>query len=208
MLQTTLQLAGLYFSVLMLGLAFVVALVSAGLSRNGPHGNLAEQLFRWVAFLGAGIVGIYCFLGHVFAPAQTAAAIGWETSPFQYEVGMANLAVGVLGILAFRKDFSFRLAATIAVVCWYGGDAIGHIRQIVIAHNYAPGNAGPWLWSDILIPLTMGVTLLLIRGRQGSTKSAAVASTSRPRCRFAVFLFRASRRLRRDFLSRQAEHDQ
>jgi hypothetical protein len=172
MLETTLQFVGLYFSMIMVGLAMVVALVNAGLSRNAPHGNLAEQIFRWVALFGAGIVGIYCFLGHVFAPAQTAAAIGWETSPFQYEVGMANLAVGVLGILAFRKDFSFRLAATIAAVCWLGGDAIGHVREIVVAHNYAPGNAGPWLWSDILIPLMMALTLPLTRACRHSVQHA------------------------------------
>jgi len=175
MLQTILQFSGLYFSMIMIGLAVVAALLSAGLSRNARQGNLAEQLFRWVAFFGAGVVGIYCFLGHVFAPVQTAAAIGWETSPFQYEVGMANLAVGVLGILAFRKDHSFRLAATIAVVCWLGGDAIGHVRQIVIAHNFAPGNAGPWLWSDILIPLIMVVTLPLSRRCHANVESAALA---------------------------------
>ena len=104
---------------------------------------------------------LYTFAGHVFAPEQVAAEIGWPTSPFQYEVGMADLTVGVLGIGAFRREFGFRLATTIATVCWLGGDAIGHVRQIVQAGNYAPGNAGPWLYSDILAPLILCVTLFL-----------------------------------------------
>ncbi|MCE9547485.1 MAG: hypothetical protein K8T25_18590 [Planctomycetia bacterium] len=153
------SLAGEYFSILMLVLAIVVALVNAAWRRGTPAGSVSEQLFRWVALLGAGVVGLYTFAGHVFAPQQVAAHIGWPTSPFQYEVGMADLTIGVLGIMAFRRHWGFRLATTVAVTCWLGGDAIGHIRQIVMAHNVAPGNAGPWLWSDILVPVIMIATL-------------------------------------------------
>jgi hypothetical protein len=159
MAGTLIAVAGEYFSILMLVLAIVVALINAAWRRGTPAGSVSEQLFRWVALLGAGVVGLYTFAGHVFAPQQVAAHIGWRTSPFQYEVGMADLTIGVLGIMAFRRNFAFRLATTVAVTCWLGGDAIGHIRQIVIAHNFAPGNAGPWLWSDILVPVIMVATL-------------------------------------------------
>ncbi len=93
----------------------------------------------------------------MFAPEESARLIGWQDSPFQYEVGMADLTVGVLGVLAFRRNLGFRLATTIAVVCWLGGDAIGHIHQMVTAHNFAPGNAGSWFWCDILFPIVMVV---------------------------------------------------
>jgi hypothetical protein len=34
-------------------------------------------------------------------------ACGWATSPYEYEVGMADLTIGILGIsgLKFREDF-------------------------------------------------------------------------------------------------------
>ena len=54
------------------------------------------------------------------------------------------MTVGVLGLVAFWSDFGFRLVAVIAASIWYGGDAIGHVRQMIVAHNFAPGNAGVW----------------------------------------------------------------
>lgn len=159
MLETVLRFVGEYFSMVMLVAAVVVAVVGAARRRGSRPGGIAEQLFRWVSLLAAGVAGLYTFVCHVFAPAQTAEHIGWPTSPFQYEVGMADLTMGVLGVLAFRGSFGFRLATTIAAVCWLGGDAVGHVRQIVTAGNYAPGNAGPWLWSDILVPLLLVATL-------------------------------------------------
>jgi len=167
MVETVIRTFFEYFSVLMLALGLVVAIANFSLSHRARAGGFAEQLFRWVAFFGAGITGVYCFMGHIFAPATAAAQIGWETSPFQYEVGMADLTVGVLCLLAFRRDFGFRLAATIAAVIWYGGDAIGHIRQIVTAGNYSPGNAGPWLWSDLLLPVVLVSSLALASRRRG-----------------------------------------
>ena len=55
---------------------------------------------------------------------------------------------------------------------WLGGDAIGHVRQMVIAGNYAPGNAGPWLWSDVLVPLILVVTLFPARNLAASLAEA------------------------------------
>ena len=52
-----------------------------------------------------------------------------------------------------RESQSFRLAAAIAGIVWYWGDAVGHVRQMVVANNYAPGNAGPWFWTDVIVPL-------------------------------------------------------
>jgi len=101
----------------------------------------------------------------VFFSEITAAHIGWETSPFQYEVGVADLTVGVLGVLAFCGNSGFRWAATIAAAVWYWGDAVGHVRQMIVAHNFAPGNAGSWFWTDVLVPLVMIVSLIAAAGR-------------------------------------------
>ena len=45
-------------------------------------------------------------------PAQSAPAVGWAPSPFQYEVGIADLTIGILGLGAFRASYGFRLATT------------------------------------------------------------------------------------------------
>lgn len=149
------------FSLAMLIAAIALAVVTSAVKRGTPSGAFGEQLFRWTALLAVGFTGIFTFVGHVFYAESTAAHIGWQTSPFQYEVGIADLLVGVLGVLAFRGNFGFRLATTLATTIWQWGDGVGHVRQMIVAHNYAPGNAGSWFWGDVLIPVVMIVSLIL-----------------------------------------------
>ena len=85
-------------------------------------------------------------------PALAAMSIGWESSPFQWEVAMANLAFGLLSVFAFYSGKGFRKAVIIGSVAWYWGDALGHVKEMMIAHNFSPGNAGSWFWTDVLYP--------------------------------------------------------
>jgi hypothetical protein len=155
-----------YFSVVMLVAAFIAAGLTAGAKRGTHESGFAKQLLKWVLLLSVGVQGIYTFVGHVFLPAYSAEHIGWPDSPFQYEVGIADLTVGVLGLIAFWSNCSFRAAAAIAGIIWYVGDAIGHLRQIIIANNYAPGNAGPWFWTDVLVPIVLVVCTLIVWRRR------------------------------------------
>ena len=42
------------------------------------------------------------------------------------------------------------------------GVAIGHVYQIALTHNMAPGNAGVMFYSDIVLPV-IGVVLLAVQ---------------------------------------------
>jgi len=106
-------------------------------------------------FLFVGLVGIYTFALHCFWPNIAAEGIGWANSPFQWEVGIANAAIGSLGLLAMKASRQFRLAVVVATSIWLWGDAAGHIYQMVAANNFAPGNAGPWFWTDVAGPLLL-----------------------------------------------------
>ena len=157
------------FSLVMLVASIGLAIGSSWLHRGAAGRHFAEELLAWLLLLSVGLQGIYTFVGHVFYPAYSARMIGWEDSPFQYEVGIADLTVGVLGVLAFWGNFSFRLAAAIAGIVWYWGDAVGHVRQMIVADNFAPGNAGPWFWTDVLVPLLLVVCLVLVWRRRAAT---------------------------------------
>ena len=78
-------------------------------------------------------------------PAPTAASIGWATSPFQWEVGLANLAYGVLGVTASSFDRDYTLL----------GAAAGHVPSMIRDHNFAPGKTGYVFWFDILAPVLL-----------------------------------------------------
>jgi len=154
-----------HLNLVLLILPFVVAGLSIGL-RKQP---VWEELFRWNALIGVGAGFMYAFIIHGFFPAMSARSLGWEVSPFQWEVAVANFSVGMLGILAFRASYGFRLATVVALTCWMWGAAIGHIRQMVVAGNFNPGNAGLWFWLDVLMPLLFMFLIIMLKKKTPQT---------------------------------------
>lgn len=144
------------FSLAMLILAILFILLHKLIRRHVPD---SEIVYRWLAFFALGLSSLYAFVMHAFFPELAAKSIGWAVSPFQYEVAMANLAIGVIAILSFNASFGFRLATVIAAVFWLWGDAAGHIYQMVQFHNFNTGNAGSWFIMDIIIPLMLIITV-------------------------------------------------
>lgn len=106
-------------------------------------------------FLFVRLVGIYTFALHCFWGDIAAEGIGWSNSPFHWELGIANAIVGVLGLLSRKATRQIRLATVIAVSVWLWGDAVGHVYQMVVAGNFALGNASPWFWTDAVAPAVM-----------------------------------------------------
>jgi hypothetical protein len=146
-------------------LLFVIALGVAA-ARSG-HGSTAERFLSWILLLPIGVTGLWAGISHVFFPATAAAHIGWDVSPFQFEVGMADLAIGVTACAAFWRDLNFKAAAVSAASIFLLGDAIGHIRQMLVAGNFAPGNAGLPFYMDIICPLLAIVLLVTAKKKTG-----------------------------------------
>jgi len=135
------------------------------------RGWVVEKLLAWYVFFSIGIDNFYNFVMHVFLGEMSARFIGWADSPFQFEVGTASLGFAVVGLLAAFRSFDLRLAAIIGPGIFTLGAAVGHVYQMVTAHNFAPGNAGIIFWTDIGIPL-FGFVLLWL-GRPGTRQGAA-----------------------------------
>ena len=110
-----------------------------------------------------GVNGIILGSGHLFMPAPTAASIGWPTSRFQWEVGLAGVSYGVIGVMAPSFDRGFWLATIIAFSIFMLGAAVGHVRSMAAEHNFAPGNAGYIFWYDIAAPILLIVLYILTR---------------------------------------------
>jgi len=68
---------------------------------------------------------------------------------------MADLTVGVLGILCLWIRGNFWLATTIANALWPLGDAIGHIREVTLHNNHAANHSGIFLYAEVLTPLVI-----------------------------------------------------
>src|SRR5262249_40401302 len=110
---------------------FILALAIAGARRR--ERPAAEHLLGWILLLPIGVTGLWAGVFHIFFAQTAAAHIGWEVSPFQFEVGMADLAIGVTACLAFWRSLDFKAAAVSAASVFLLGDAIGHVRQMIAA---------------------------------------------------------------------------
>jgi hypothetical protein len=147
------KLLSLFF--LVLGL--VVGAVHLYLD-NQPRtkGRVAEIFLLWFLVITVGVLSVFFFISHTVFAATSAASIGWPAgNPFQSEVAVANLSVGVLGILCYWMRGSFWNATVIGFSVWWLGDAVVHIRSVVVSANYAPNNAGLTLPMDILMPVIL-----------------------------------------------------
>lgn len=155
---------------------FVVGLVAAliALLRHPrPWGRdvVIEAVLSWFLFFSIGVSFLYNFVMHVFFSEMAASFIGWQTSPFQKEVGFASLGFSAVGFLAYKGGLGARLAAIVGPACFLWGAAVGHAVQMVEAHNYAPGNAGMIFYSDIFLPM-IGLALLALQRIQAPTRTA------------------------------------
>lgn len=143
---------------------FVLSIIAAGIAlafKSKPVNKpvVIDVLFSYFLLFNIGISYLYNFVMHVFFGDIAAQFIGWAQSPFQLEVGFASLGFAVIGIISFWSKIGFRAATVIAPAMFLWGAAGGHIYQMVVANNYAPGNVGVIFWTDIFMPI-IGFILL------------------------------------------------
>jgi hypothetical protein len=158
-------------------LLWVAALACAGIAvwrepRPVLRGFVIDRLLRYLFLFPLGIQGLWAFIGHVFFAEQAAASIGWANTPFQYEVGVANLGLGLASLYAAFRGFEARVAVAIAAAGFLIGAGVIHIFDIIGKGNLAPGNAGPILVTDFLTPIAV-LVLLFFASEKWRPKSAA-----------------------------------
>jgi hypothetical protein len=90
---------------------------------------------------------------------------------------MADLAIGLTACIAFWRDLSFKAAAVCGASVFLLGDAIGHVREMMVAGNFSPGNAGLPFYMDIICP-TLAIILVFFAKRR-EKRSLLVLSSSK-----------------------------
>jgi hypothetical protein len=144
-------------SLFFLVLGLVVGAVHVYLDKQlRTKGRVAEIFLLWLLVITVGLTSVFAFIAHTVFADATAASIGWPAgNPFQSEVAVANLTVGTLGILCYWIRDKFWIATVIGFSVWWLGDAVVHIRSIVVEANYAPNNAGVTFYLDMLVPVML-----------------------------------------------------
>jgi uncharacterized protein DUF6790 len=145
-------------------------------TRHGREGSALESrgvsdlsVHAWVA--ASGLSG---FFGHVFTPDAVAESIGWpKGSPFQQEMGFANLALGVLGLIAAGRRDGFREATVIAVAVVGVGATVVHVIDILQEDNLAAGNSIQNV-ANLLKPALL-IPMLIVSRRSEPARTGAVS---------------------------------
>lgn len=133
-----------------------------------------EVFIVYLLAISVGANGLGGAFGHLFLSDLVADGVGWPAgSPFQLEMGFANLLIGVLGIMAIHRRDGFRTATIVATTILGVGATIVHIIDIVATGNLSPGNTFINL-SNLLDPaLLIGLTWLASRNVEVDVENPA-----------------------------------
>jgi hypothetical protein len=134
-------------------------------------------VLMWQLAVGLGLGFIWAGLGHLLVPDQVAASIGWAAgSPFQREVGMWDLALGIVGVLCLKiRNEGFFAATIIGTGLFSIGAGLGHVYELIVHGNTAANNAGAVMYLDLFYPLFLAGLLVLyhIKKQEDSTRQEA-----------------------------------
>jgi hypothetical protein len=141
-------------TVVLLVLGLVAAGIAMALKPDGfTFASVAEELLAYFVLFSIGLGYLYNFVVHGLFGETVARFIGWADSPFQTELAFASLGFAAVGFFAFKNTLAVRFAAILGPALFLWGAAGVHIYQIMTAGNFAPGNAGTVLYTDIFLPV-------------------------------------------------------
>lgn len=117
--------------------------------------SIATNLLFYQLVITVALAGIQGFLGHVFKSDMVAEYIGWgKGSPFQKELGYAELGYGIAGLLCIWMNKGFWLSTILTFSVLFIGATIVHLSEVVKGKNFRRGNFFMIL-PDLLIPMTL-----------------------------------------------------
>lgn len=134
-----------FIGVILFTIVTIIQFVSPHTGDQGPivvH-NAVTYLIGW-AGLGAGIA-------HLFFGKRISSTIGFEKSPYEFEVGFADLAFGIVGLMAASFSMEFSLAVILVSSIYRVGCGFGHIRSMIVSRNFAPNNT-TILFTNFVVP--------------------------------------------------------
>lgn len=158
-------------------IAVVIALIGGFVQARRHQDRPAIDVHMgWWMFWVVGIASIVGAGFHIFDGPATAELIGYTRGDggFQWENAMGDLAIGVVGIMAYWFRGHFWLCTIVVLTVQYIGDAAGHIYFWVVDDNTKPYNIGIPLWTDILLPIVMWALYILSRRHNGDAVPKAV----------------------------------
>jgi len=155
-------------------IAVIIALAVGGVRHRWAQGTGWRTILDWWTLWVAGIANLVNFVFHSVLGDFSAQQIGWEQSPFQMELALSSLGIGIASVVAFprRAGWAAKLVGNVPNMVFLFGAGVVHLVDIIETGNMAFGNAGPIFWSDFYLPIAT-VVVLVFAGREALNASRA-----------------------------------
>ena len=117
---------------------FTIATIQQFAGGAGAHwgpqlvSNAVVYLIGW-AMVGAGV-------SHLLFGKKISKTIGFAQSPYEIEVGWADLAMGIVALMSVYYSSDFALAIIFVSSIYRVGCGLGHVRSMIRDRNFAPNN--------------------------------------------------------------------
>lgn len=131
---------------------FVGAFVMTAVTKSPAY--FPARLLNWL-LLSIGIAYAWAGFFHMVFPHVAASSIGWQVSPFQFEIGVADASIGIVTILSFWRSLDFKAPLVGYLTLFSIGVSFGHFREAIYAGNTAANNFG------LLLAITLAHIVLL-----------------------------------------------
>jgi hypothetical protein len=139
---------------------FVAAFVLAAVTKSPTY--FPARLLGWL-LLSVGLAYTWAGFFHIVFPHIAASSIGWEVSPFQFEIGVADASIGIVAIVSFWRSLNFKGPVVGYLSLFSIGVAFGHFREAFYAGNTSKNNFGLLLIITLVHAVLLPVLYLLAR---------------------------------------------
>jgi hypothetical protein len=139
---------------------FVAAFVLAAVTKNPIY--FPARLLGWL-LLSVGIAYTWAGFFHIVFPHMAASSIGWQVSPFQFEIGVADASIGIVAIVAFWRSLEFKGPVVGYLSLFSIGVAFGHFRDAIYEGNVSKNNFGILLIITLVHAILLPVLYVLAR---------------------------------------------
>jgi hypothetical protein len=151
-----------HFSFAMFILAIILSFFEWVIQRMRHRAICYDILFRWIALFPLGVTSLYLFVMFSIFPNVIGSAESLPIGTAFYTLGIANLAIGLIAVIAFFKSYDFRVATVIASTVWLWGSALGQIYLMMVRH-VGLLSFNSWFWINLIIPFILITCIIKLR---------------------------------------------
>jgi hypothetical protein len=119
---------------------------------------MIHTTIKYMMLLTIGASGLWSFLGNTLFAHTIASHLEWSMCPFQFESACAHLALGIAGLIGFKKASEYWWALTIAVTVFYWGTALNYIYHIIFTSTTFSA-VEMTLYMNIVTPIILNALL-------------------------------------------------